>query len=255
MTRALITGATAGIGAEFARQLAASGHDLVLVARDEERLHEHAGALHRRFGVAVEALSADLLSPAGLSTVEARLRALEPPIDVLVNNAGFGLRGSFEENSIADEQRLLDLLVAAPMRLTHAALPNMIERGHGQIVNIASVAGFTPRGTYGASKAWVISFSRWANVKYAPQGVTVTAVAPGFVRTEFHARMKVSTGGIPAIAWLRPETVVRLALKDVAKGKAVSVPTIRYKIVVAVAKLLPARMSAAGDLAPHKDAS
>jgi short-subunit dehydrogenase len=247
--RALITGATAGIGAEFARQLAATGHDLVLVARDTARLDERASQLRAEFGVAVEVLAADLVDRVDLAVVEARLAASGADrVSVLVNNAGFGLPKPFDENPVGEEQRLLDLLVTAPMRLAHAALGQMLSSGSGAIVNISSVAGFTPRGTYGASKAWILSFSRWANLSYRRRGILVTAVAPGFVHTEFHDRMDVSKDGVPAFLWLDARTLVRLALRDVARGRAVSIPTLRYKLVVALAGLLPKRIVAAGAL-------
>ena len=169
-------------------------------------------------------------------------------VTMLVNNAGFGLPKPFDENSVDEEQRLLDLLVTAPMRLAHAALRQMLASGSGTIVNIASVAGYTPRGTYGASKAWVLSFSRWANLTYRRRGVAVTAVAPGFVHTEFHDRMNVSKDGVPAFLWLDASTIVRLALRDVAKGRAVSIPTLRYKFVVLLSGLLPKRIVAVGAL-------
>lgn len=243
--RALITGATAGIGAEFARQLAATGHDLVLVARDKARLDERASELRAEFGVAVEVLVADLVDRADLAVVEARLAASGADrVSVLVNNAGSGLLKPFDENPVDDEQDLLDLLVTAPMRLAHAALSQMLGSNSGTVVNISSVAGFTPRGTYGASKAWILSFSRWANLSYRRRGIIVTAVAPGFVYTEFHDRMNVSKDGVPSFLWLDARTLVRLALRDVARGRAVSIPTLRYKIVVALAGLLPQRIVA-----------
>lgn len=245
---ALVTGATAGIGAEFARQLAARRHDLVLVARTTDRLEQVAASITADHGVRVSVLSADLTTPDGLAAVEARMRTSDSPIDVLVNNAGFGLLLPFDENTAQAEAGHLDLLVAVPMRLMHAALQQMLPRSTGTIINVASVAGFTPRGSYGAAKAWLISFSRWANIHYRPRGVTVTAVAPGFVRTEFHERMDVRTDTIPALLWLSAERVVRIALRDVARGRAVTVPTIRYKLIVAVSRVLPARLVAAGTL-------
>jgi short-subunit dehydrogenase len=244
MTTALITGATAGIGAEFARQLAGRGYDLVLVARDATRLDERAIEL-RAAGVDVEVLAADLTTPEGLGAVEHRLSR---GIQYLVNNAGFGLVPPFDENDIDAEQNHLDLLVTAPMRLSHAALRAMLPRGSGTIVNIASVAGYTPRGTYGAAKAWVLSFSRWANIHYRPRGITVTAVAPGFVHTEFHERMNVDKSTVPSFLWLTADHLVRVALRDVDRGKAVSVPSLRYKFVVGLSKVLPARVVAKGAL-------
>jgi short-subunit dehydrogenase len=249
MTRiALITGATAGLGAEFARQLAAQHCSLVLVARDRDRLERTAAQLVEEFRVEVEVLQADLLTESGLAAVEARLAGGGHPVDVLVNNAGFGLITTFHESPINDEKHHLDLLVAVPMRLTHAALGQMVPRRTGTIINVASVAGYTPRGTYGAAKAWILSFSRWANIHYRRSGITVTAVAPGFVRTEFHQRMKARTDNIPNTLWLSADRVVAEALRGAAKGKAVTVPSRRYKVIVALTRLLPARMVAAGAL-------
>lgn len=247
-TTALITGATAGLGAEFCRQLAAKGNSLVLVARDLERLESTAASLVAEYGITAEVLPADLSTVEGLSSVEKRLQSAEEPIDVLVNNAGFGLVTTFHESTIDDEQRHLDLLVAVPMRLSHAALRGMVERHSGTIINVASVAAYTPRGTYGAAKAWIISFSRWANIRYRREGVTVTAVAPGFVHTEFHQRMKARTDNIPGWMWLTPKIVVSDALKAAARGKAVTIPAFRYKIVVALSRILPTRLVAAGAL-------
>ncbi|MGV8969056.1 MAG: SDR family NAD(P)-dependent oxidoreductase [Microbacteriaceae bacterium] len=245
---ALITGASVGIGREFARQLAARGNDLVVVARDPERLEHTARHIASEFGVQVETIVADLTTPSGLAVVEERIGSQQKPIDILVNNAGYGLRAQFEDSPIADELHHLDLLVTVPMRLTHAALGQMLPRSSGTIINIASVAGFTPRGTYGAAKAWVLSFSQWANITYKPRGVTVTAVAPGFVHTEFHDRMKVSKASVPSFMWMTAEQLVRGGLRDVDRGKAISVPTFRYKFVVWLTRWMPSRVIAAGAL-------
>lgn len=238
MATALITGASSGLGAEFARQLAARGADLVLVARDRAALEALAADLGRRHGVRAEVLAADLLDPDALSRVEERLAY---GVDVLVNNAGFGLDLAFADNPVDDEVRHLRLHVEAALRLTHAALGPMLERGRGRIVNVASVAGFVPRGTYGAAKGWLISFSRWANVVYRPRGVTVTAVCPGFVHTNFHERLGLAPGreGVAPGLWLDAETVVRQGLGASARGRAVSVPSWRYKVLVAGSRLLP----------------
>jgi short-subunit dehydrogenase len=239
---ALITGASSGLGAEFARQLAVRGADLVLVARDKEALDAVAAPLRAKYGVAVEVLAADLTVPRQRDKVVTRVADPDRPIEVLVNNAGYGLPLAFELNTIDDEVRHLALHVEAPMRLAHAALGQMLARGSGRIINVASVAGFIPRGTYGAVKAWVISFSRWANVRYAQRGVTVTAVCPGFVHTSFHERLGLPRGqeGIPDAMWLNAPDVVRDALRDAGRGKAVSIPSLRYKLLVALTRLVPA---------------
>ena len=242
MTTALITGATAGIGAEFARQLAARGFDLVLVARDAARLAERATELDAD----VETLSADLSTPDGVSLVADRISRGD--IDWLINNAGFGLVPPFDENPIDAEQTHLDLLVTAPMRLSHAALAAMLPRRSGTIVNVSSVAAYTPRGTYGAAKAWVLSFSRWANIHYRSRGITVTAVAPGFVHTEFHERMNVDKSTVPGFMWLTAEHLVRVALRDIDRGRAVSIPSARYKFVVWLTTWMPAPIIARGAL-------
>lgn len=243
---ALITGASSGLGAEYARQLAARRTDLVLVARDEASLGALAETLRTQYRVGVEVLAADLLAPRQLEKVVNRLTDPDRPIDMLVNNAGFGLPLSFARNDIDDEVRHLDLLVAVPMRLTHAVLTPMLQRGSGRILNIASVAGFIPRSTYGACKGWLISFSRWANGRYRGRGVTVTAVCPGFTHTNFHERMGLPPGqeGLPDWMWLDARNVVSESLRDVARGKAVSVPSLRYKVIVALTRVLPAGLLA-----------
>lgn len=246
MTTALITGATAGIGAEFARQLAARGNDLVIVARDAERLAAAAAALQHEFGVRVEALPADLLAAEGLAAVDRRLADDRRPIDLLVNNAGYGIRRELHENSFDDEKRHLDIHVTVPLQLTQTALRGMIARGRGRIVLIASVAAFTPRGTYSAAKAWAVMFARGANLVYRGRGVSVTAVCPGFVRTEFHDRMKVSTAGIPSVLWLEAPTLVRLALRGIDRGRSVVIPTVRYRMIAGLARILPDRVGASG---------
>lgn len=243
---ALITGASSGLGEEFARQLAAGGANVVLVARDRPALDSVASRLRSEHGVDVEVLSADLLSDEGLDAVAARLSDADRPVGILVNNAGFGLDLGFVRNDIADEERHLDLHVRATMRLSHAALRAMIARGGGRIINVASVAAFMPRGTYGAVKAWVVSFSRWANTRYSGRGVTVTAVCPGFTHTNFHERMGLAPGheGVPDFMWLDARDVVRDGLRDAARGRSVSIPSVRYKVLVGAVRVLPAPLAA-----------
>jgi short-subunit dehydrogenase len=246
MTTALITGASSGLGAEYARQLAAKGADLVLVARDHDALGALAADLTSRHGVHVDVLAADLLDDAQRAVVEERVADASRPIGVLVNNAGYGLPLAFERNDIDDEVRHLNLHVEVPMRLMHAALPGMLARGSGRIINIASVAAFTPRSTYGAVKRWIVSFSEWANGRYGPRGVTVTAVCPGFTHTNFHERAGMPPGqeGVPGWMWLNAPDVVAASLTDAARGKAVSIPSFRYKVIVAFARVMPSRLTA-----------
>lgn len=245
MPTALITGASAGLGAEFARQLAARGADLILVARSVEALDALAAELRSVHGVDVQAMPADLTDERDMARVAECLADAAQPIDMLVNNAGFGLPLHFADNDIQDEVRHLRIHVEAPMRLMHAALRSMRGRG-GRIINVASVAGFISRSTYSACKQWLIGFSRWADAQYSADGVTVTALCPGFTHTTFHERMGLAPGreGVPAIGWLNATDVVRAGLRDAARGRAVSVPSVRYKAVVALARILPRSLTA-----------
>ncbi|MDZ8274368.1 SDR family NAD(P)-dependent oxidoreductase [Microbacterium aquimaris] len=246
MVTALVTGASSGLGAEYARQLAARGADLVLVARSMEALDAVAEAIRACHRVRVEVIGADLTVPQDLERVAARLADPEAPVELLVNNAGFGLSLDFETNDIAREVDHLRVHVEAPMRLTHAALEGMLARGHGRILNVASVAAYLPRSTYGACKRWVVEFSRWANAVYAPRGVTVTAVCPGFTHTDFHERMGLPPGqeGVPGPLWLDARDVVAESLRDAARGRGVSIPSLRYKALTRIAALLPASVAA-----------
>ncbi len=236
---ALVTGASAGLGAEFARQLAESGLDLVLVARDRDRLDSVARRLERDYGTTAEVLPADLTDDAGLAAVVERLTDPARPVEIVVNNAGIGLLGDFEENPLDAERNLLRLHCEAALALTHAALQGMLGRGSGRIINVSSVAAFTPGGTYSAAKAWLLSFSRSANVAYRHGGVKVTAVCPGLTHTEFHQRMGMEKSVAPGWMWLDAARVVREGLADNNRGKAVSIPSRRYKVLVSGARLLP----------------
>ncbi|MEV8537459.1 SDR family oxidoreductase [Streptomyces sp. NPDC051572] len=239
MTTALITGSTAGIGAAFARRLAADGHNLVLVARNTERLGEQATELHDRHGIEAEVLTADLATDKGIDRVAARLADRKNPVDLLVNNAGFGNKGRYLDVSMADELKMLKVHCEAVLRLTSAATEAMRERGRGGVVNVASVAAFVPRGTYGASKAWVVQFTQGAAKDLAGTGVRLMALAPGFVRTEFHERAGMGTDNIPNWMWLDADKLVAAALSDLARGKSLSIPDPRYKALMGLVKVTP----------------
>lgn len=239
MSTAVVTGASSGIGEEYARQLAAAGYDLVLVGRNEPALQALAAELEQA-GRRAEALVADLTDRAALERVCARVRAED--VGMLVNNAGAGSRGEFASSEAADEQAMLDLNVTAVMRLCHAALPGMLERDRGVIINVSSVAAFTPSDSgpgYSASKAYVATFTESLAVKTHGSGVRVLAVLPGFVRTDFHPRIGMDTSWIPAWAWLTPRQVVRASLQDLRLGRTRSIPSARYKLAAALARATP----------------
>lgn len=239
MSTALVTGATAGIGREFAEQLAAKGDDLVLVARDSARLESVAAELRAAHGVTVEVLSADLSDREALERVAERLRDPSRPIDLLVNNAGYGLNSRFLDTDVADEERLLDVLVRAVLVLSHAAAGAMATRGSGRIINVSSVAGLLTSGTYAASKSYVTTFSESLAGQLAGTGVRVTVLLPGYVRTEFHQRAGMDKGERKGPFWLDARDLVREALADSERGRAVSVPSAQYKAVVGALRHLP----------------
>lgn len=240
---AVITGASAGIGHSFAHALAPD-HDLVLVARDEVRLEQVAGELAATSAAQVQTVSADLATHEGITRVAGLLTDPDTNLRLLVNNAGHGLRRPFADNDVEDEEALLDLLVRAPMRLSHAALGVYLTEGHpgGAVVNVSSVAGFLLRGTYAAHKAWVTSFTRWADLEYRDRGARFLALCPGFVRTEFHARMRVDPTSIPGWMWLDADELVGQALLDLAAGRSLSVPSRRYQVAVAAVRYVPPRL-------------
>lgn len=239
MGTALVTGASAGLGLEFAWQLATAKHDLVLVARDEERLTRLAGQLEAAAGVHVEVLVADLSDRIDVERVALRIRADERPIGLLVNNAGLGLNQRFVGGDLAREEAALDVMVRAVLVLSQAAAESMVERGRGAILNVASVAALLASGTYSAHKAWVRSFTEGLAVELKGTGVTATALCPGFVHTEFHARGEIDVSSYPEIAWLNPESVVSTALADVRRGVVISTPSVRYRTLSALARIAP----------------
>jgi short-subunit dehydrogenase len=239
MGTALITGASSGIGLEFAWQLAAARHNLVLVARDENRLNQHADRLRSAAGITVEVLPADLSHQTHIRRVADRLAATEQPIGLLINNAGYGGPLGFLETPLTESERALTVMVRAVMELSHAAAGPMTERGRGAICNISSVAAYMASGTYSAAKAWVLAFTEGLAVELSGTGVTATAVLPGLTRTEFHQRAQLDYSRIPDIAWLNPSDIVTQALADIRRGIVVSTPSVRYGLLGQIAKHTP----------------
>ncbi len=239
--RALVTGASSGIGEAFARQLGAAGTDLVLVARSADRLESLADELRARAGVEVEVRPADLADPARLAEVEERVASVDRPVDLLVNNAGYGTNAPFAEIPVDDEEAEIRVNVVALVRLCHAAARRMPATGGGAIVNVASVAAFQPSPTsanYSATKAYVSSFSQSLHDELKPHGVTVTALYPGLTRTEFQSR-----GGyrvvVPDALWQTADEVARAGLAACARGDAVEVPGWHNKALVSSVRILP----------------
>lgn len=238
MATALITGATAGIGNTFAKQLAGRGTDLVLVARDTERLEQVAAELRGAHGIDAEVLAADLSVREDVLRVAGRVEDPDRPIDLLVNNAGFGLHTSLLEN-LEIHDRAMDVMCKAVLILGAAAGRAMKKRGKGQILNVSSTSGFIYTGNYSAIKAWCTSYSQGLANELHGTGVTVTALLPGWVRTEFHQRAGISAGKLPGIVWIDVDVLVRGALDDLDAGKVISIPTRRWKVAATIGPRLP----------------
>lgn len=234
---ALVTGATAGIGESFSRLLAANNYNIVLVARDLPRLQERATALEAKFGISTHVIQADLATDDGCLKIEKYIA--ENQIDVLINNAGFGTNKAFTMSALEVEQQLLDVLVRTPMRLMHVALPLMKARDNGVIINVSSVAGYIAGGTYSASKSYLTVLSESLNTELSATNVKVSALCPGFTRTEFHQRGKMSMTGLPNFLWLNSDRLVEQSWRDALKGKAVSIPGWQYKLLVLIVETMP----------------
>jgi short-subunit dehydrogenase len=239
MAIAMITGASAGLGLEFAWQLATARHDLILVARDTARLERLAVQLRAAAGIEVEVLPADLAVPEDVERVAERLRDRSKPVGLLVNNAGFGLGGRFVGSDLDEQLRALDVMVRAVLVLSHAALEPMVERRRGAILNVSSVAALTTGGPYSAHKAWVRTFTEGLAVELRGTRVTATALCPGLVHTEFHQRAGLEFSELPELAWLNADQVVATALSDVRRGAVISTPSLRYAVVSELARILP----------------
>ncbi|HUI50109.1 MAG TPA: SDR family oxidoreductase [Acidimicrobiia bacterium] len=235
---AMITGASVGIGEQFARQLSERGHDTVIVARDAARLEVLAKEIESGGATRAEVLVADLTDAAQLARVEERAHA----VDVLVNNAGFGTFGSFHTLDIDTEIREIDLNVVALVRLTHAAASAMAERGRGGILNVSSLAGFQPgpsNATYGATKAFVTSFTEAVHEELKGTGVRVTVLCPGFTHTEFQERANVPASDLPGFLWQEAPEVARAGLDGLARNRAIVIPGAANKVMGNLSAVTP----------------
>lgn len=232
---ALITGASVGIGDCFARLLASEGYNLIINARSKDKLEERADYLRKTYNVEVEVLAADLASEC--EKVESYLASHD--VEVLINNAGFGLNQSFLSSPIEEEQRVLDVLVRAPMRLMHAVLPQMRKRNSGVIINVSSTAAFIAGGHYSAAKSYLTVMSESLHTQMLPTKVKVSSLNPGFVHTEFHQRAGMKMGAIPNFMWLDGDFLVKKAWADALKGKAISIPGWQYKILRTIIAIAP----------------
>ena len=239
MGTALVTGATSGLGLEFAWQLAQARHDLVLVARTPERLRQVAEEMRQFAGVQVEVLQADLSQRDELETVAERLREPSKPVGLLVNNAGFGLGQPFVGGDLAREEQALDVMVRAVMVTSHAAADAMVRRGRGAILNVSSVAAHNVVGTYSAHKTWVLRFTEGLAVELAGTGVTATALCPGLVHTGFHAAAGIDETQWKDLLWLDAERVVSDGLTAVRRGQVICTPSLRYRSANAILRLAP----------------
>jgi len=241
--RALVTGASAGIGESFARLLAREGYDLILVARDLERLGQRREELLAKYpSISIEVVGADLATERGISVVEELVRS---GISVLINNAGFGINKSFTRSDIDHEKDLLSVLVTAPLRLTHAALAATSdgvtnpEEQELKIINVSSVASWIAGGTYSAAKSYLTVLSESLHTELAGSKTKVMALCPGFTRTEFHQRGRMKMSGLPNFLWMSADDVTAIAWRDLHAGKPISVPGWHYKIISVIARTVP----------------
>jgi len=234
---ALVTGATSGIGESFTRLLAENNYNIVLVARDMPRLQERARELEAKFRVETHIIQADLSTDAGCAAVEHYIANNQ--VDVLINNAGFGLNKAFTISALDAEQQMFDVLVRTPMRLMHVALPLMKQRNKGVIINVSSVAGYIAGGTYSAAKSYLTVLSESLHTELSGTNIKISALCPGFTRTEFHQRGRMSMKGLPSFMWLDSDKLVAKAWSDALKGEAVSIPGWQYQLLVFVIHSLP----------------
>lgn len=224
----MVTGGTAGIGAAYARQLAGQGYHIVLVARDEERLHQQAKHLTDTYGSEVETITADLAQRSDVDKVAARLESPDRPIDLFINNAGFGMTSRLLDTDVSEHLRAIDVMIVAVLILGGAAGRGMKTRGHGRIANTGSMSAWISQGNYSAIKAWVTTYSESLANELAGTGVTVTNISPGWVRTEFHERAGIRNT-IPGWMWVDADEMARESVVDIEKGKHQSAPPLKWK--------------------------
>lgn len=235
---ALITGASSGLGTAFARHLAQQGYRLVLTGRSTEALAELAQTLESEHEATVETLTADLSEDEDVQAVVDRLRSSTHPVGFLINNAGIGLAEELHASALEDELAMLRLNVEVPLRLCHAVLPGLLRRG-GRILNVASVAALMPRGAYGASKSWLLAFSEWAHARYRAEGVHVTALCPGPMRTRFHDRARISLKRRPSWSFTDVDQVALEGIAACQEGRAVHIPGRAARVLSRVSRLAP----------------
>ena len=234
---ALVTGASSGIGESFTRLLAAQDFNLVLVARDEIRLNERAAGLREKYGADSIVIVADLATESGCAKVEEFIANNE--IEVLINNAGFGINKLFTMSDLAKEEEVLKVLVRTPMRLMHVALPKLKVKNSGVVINVSSVASFIAGGAYSASKSYLTVLSESLHTELSATNIKVSALCPGFTRTEFHQRGRMKMAGLPQFMWLNSDEVVAKAWRDALAGKPVSIPGWQYKLLLGFISLAP----------------
>jgi short-subunit dehydrogenase len=244
---ALITGASSGIGEAFARRLAEQGYDLIITGRREERLKALADELSRAHGVAVEAIVADLADPEGIEVLARRIGSAVD-LELLINNAGFGSSRRFHEADLKGQEAMVRVHILATMALTYAAIPNMIRRGSGAIINVSSLAGFAPlpgNATYSGTKAFLSAFSEALSLELARTGVKVQALCPGFTKTEFHSRLGLDTASLRSrglIRWMTAEEVATASLDCLAKGRVICIPGWGNKALFHLLRFVPRRL-------------
>ena len=239
MNWALVTGTSVGIGSSFCNLLAKDGFNIVMVSRDEKRMESQADNLRRSYGVEVEVIVADLSKIEDIRRIQSRCSDLGSPIEVLVNNAGFGIDGDFDVSRIADQEAMIQVMINAPMILTHSVISGMKSRKKGYIINVSSVAAFMAGSTYCATKSCLTVFSESLYGNLTKHGVHIHAICPGFTRTEFHQRMGQDVSGVPNIFWLSADRVARDAWRAVRNGMPLKIPAPQYKILVALHRYAP----------------